>query len=228
MNCCYCSNTCIKKGKQKSGVQKYYCRICNKYQQTNYCKNACDINTNKMIIKLLCNGSGIRDISRVLEISPTTVISRIKAISNLVVNHSYYIKRRTYEVDELKTFVRKKENEYWICCTLEKRSGRIMSLSVGKRTKKTLEKALVPVLLSEPKKIHSDRLKQYKSIIDSEIHNVKKYTINKVERKFLNFRTHLKRLCRRSICFSKSAFMLEAIVKIYVWSTYVKLPAIFQ
>ncbi len=174
----------------------------------------------RCLVKLTCNGSGIRDISRVLEISAKTVIQRIKKLAGLTVIPSTYIKGKTYEADELKTYVAKKENEHWVCCTLEKESGKIMSMSVGKRNKETLRKALTSIVLSEPKKIHSDKLKQYKCLIHEEIHNVKKYTINKIERKFLNFRTHLKRLCRRTIWFSKKAFMLEAVVKIYLWNSF--------
>ncbi|HEX8493561.1 MAG TPA: IS1 family transposase, partial [Pyrinomonadaceae bacterium] len=32
----------------------------------------------------------------------------------------------------------------------------------------------------------------------------------------LNFRTHLKRLQRRTICFSKSTEMHEALIKLYI------------
>lgn len=217
MNCNYCKNSCIKKGFNRNGEQKYFCKECKKYQLRVYKNKACEVGINKMLIKLLFNCSGIRDISRVLEISPTTVIGRIKYLSGLISIPSVFTKGRKYEVDELKTYIGKKENEYWVCCTLEKENGKIMSMSVGRRTKATLKKALAPILLSTPKKIHSDGLKQYKSIIDKEIHNIRQYTINKVERQFLNFRTHLKRLCRRTICFSKKACMLEAVIKIYLW-----------
>ena len=72
-------------------------------------------------------------------------------------------------------------------------------------------------LLPDPEKIHSDKLKQYKSLISKKTHNVKQYTINKIEGKFLNFHTHLKCLSHKTICFSKKAFMLE--VKIYIWNS---------
>lgn len=218
MNCHYCKNTCIKKGKDIRNNQKYFCKTCKKHQLSEYQNKACAVKTNKMIVKLLCNGSGIRDISRVLEISKNTVISKIKEIAQLIKVPTTFYKGRNYEVDELKTFVSKKQNEYWICCGLDKTTKEVVSMSVGKRTKATIHKTLVPLILSEPNKIHTDRLKHYKSLIEETIHNVKQYTINKMERKFLNFRTHLKRLCRRSICFSKTSFMLEATVKIYLWN----------
>jgi insertion element IS1 protein InsB len=217
MECAYCKKLCIKKGFNKNDGQKYFCKHCNKNQLISYVNKACEYSANKMIVTLLCNGCGIRDISRIMTISTTTVIERIKKLANQIILPSLFYIGKKYEVDELKTFVIKKENGYWVCCALEKETGSIVSLSIGKRTKSTLKKVLKPILQSAPTKIHSDRLQIYNTLIHKDIHCVKQYTINKIERKFLNFRTHLKRLCRRSICFSKSVFMLEAILKIYIW-----------
>ncbi len=217
MECTNCKKLCIKKGFNKSNGQKYFCKHCNKNQLMSYVNKACEYNTNKMIVTLLCNGCGIRDMSRIMAISSTTVIKRIKKLAHQIILPSLFYIGKNYEVDELKTFVIKKENGYWVCCALEKETGTIVSMSVGKRNKGTLKKTLAPILQSTPTKIHSDRLLIYSTLIHKNIHCVKHYTINKIERKFLNFRTHLKRLGRRSICFSKSAFMLEAILKIYIW-----------
>jgi hypothetical protein len=41
---------------------------------------------------------------------------------------------------------------------------------------------------------------------------------NHIERKNLSLRTHLKRLNRRTICFSKSLVILSACLRIYFWS----------
>ncbi|WP_409070947.1 IS1 family transposase [Flavobacterium sp.] len=38
-----------------------------------------------------------------------------------------------------------------------------------------------------------------------------------MERKNLSLRTHLKRLNRRSICFSKNLIILNAVLRIYFW-----------
>ncbi len=49
MNCYYCKNVCIKKGKQNNGTQKYYCKACEKYQQESYVKNAYLSGIDKML-----------------------------------------------------------------------------------------------------------------------------------------------------------------------------------
>ena len=66
-------------------------------------------------------------------------------------------------------------------------------------------------------KIFTDRLKNYRYLIDEKVHSVKRFGTNHIERKNLTLRTHLKRLNRRTICYSKSLVVLIAILKIYFW-----------
>ena len=47
-------------------------------------------------------------------------------------------------------------------------------------------------------------------------HTISKAETLNIERHNLNFRTHLKRLHRRTICFSKSSEMHAAVIKLYV------------
>lgn len=218
MDCNYCNAKCIKKGWSLNKKQKYFCKKCHKYQLLNYNNNACKPETNKMVVKMMCNSSGILDISRVLEISTTTIINKIKRVASMIEVPTTFYSGRTYEVDELQTYVKNGEDKYWICCAFERETKRIMSLSVGKRTNETLLKSIKPVLLSNPYRIYSDKLPQYKMLIDGEIHRTKKRETNNIERQFLNFRTHIKRLFRKTICYSKSVLMLEAVVKIYLWN----------
>ncbi|WP_018299231.1 IS1 family transposase, partial [Fangia hongkongensis] len=43
-----------------------------------------------------------------------------------------------------------------------------------------------------------------------------KRNTQKIERKFLTFRTRIKRLARKSICFSKSEFMHDTVIGLYI------------
>ncbi|WDF61884.1 IS1 family transposase [Flavobacterium sp. KACC 22758] len=86
-----------------------------------------------------------------------------------------------------------------------------MSFNVGKRTNKTLNHVLETLKLSEAKKIFTDRLKNYRYLIDEEMHSVKRFDTSHIERKNLTLRTHLKRLNRRTICFSKSLVIFTAV-----------------
>lgn len=71
----------VKYGKTKKGKQRYLCQNPKCRSQTFVLDNAHNgrVPENKAkIISMSINGSGIRDIARVLEISPATVISEIK------------------------------------------------------------------------------------------------------------------------------------------------------
>lgn len=94
----------------------------------------------------------------------------------------------------------------------------IVRFNVGRRNNKTLNKVLISLQLSKAKKIYTDKLKNYRYLIEKKVHSTKHYANNHIERSHLNYRTHLKRLNRRSICFSRSLVMLVCILKIYLWN----------
>ncbi|MBX9732877.1 MAG: IS1 family transposase [Chitinophagaceae bacterium] len=60
-------------------------------------------------------------------------------------------------------------------------------------------------------------MKHYRYLIPKEIHSTKYRGINHIEQKNLSIRTHLKRLNRRTICFSRSLVVLNAVLRIYFW-----------
>jgi transposase-like protein len=79
VKCIHCDNKdVVKMGKQANGKPRCKCNSCNKTFQTHYTNNGAKPQTKQMILKLSTNGSGIRDISRVLNISTNTVLSVLK------------------------------------------------------------------------------------------------------------------------------------------------------
>lgn len=206
----------IKYGKTKSGNQRYICKLCRKTRVENYTYQAYKPDIDKNIIQFTKEGLGIRSTARVLKISTTTLLKRIVVIAKNI--HQPIISRgKTYEVDELCTYIRHKRNFIWLVYALEKDSKSVVSFNVGKRTNKTLSRVLDSLKLSEAKKIFTDRLKNYRYLIDEKLHSVKRFGTNHIERKNLTLRTHLKRLNRRTICFSKSLIVLISVLKIYFW-----------
>ena len=212
MKCNYCKQKCTKQGRQINGKQKYRCKSCYKYQQQHYNKKV----SNQSIINLLKEGCGIRSMSRLLKISPTTTIRKILNISNQLKRPSI-VRGKIYEVDELCTYIGNKNRKLWVAYSLRKDNKEVVNFAVGTRTKRMLQQIINSLLLSEAKTIYTDKLNVYKSLIPVAIHCSKRYRINHIERKNLTLRTHLKRLNRRTICFSKSILMLTACLKIYFW-----------
>ncbi len=65
-------------GKARSGEQRYRCRECYHCFQLDYRYEANKPGVADKIIDMAMNGSGVRDTSRVLGISITTVIAHLK------------------------------------------------------------------------------------------------------------------------------------------------------
>lgn len=216
MSCRYCKGTCIRKGKQQ-GAQIYQCRNCLKYQRRHY-KYQSGLVSDYQIVQLIKEGCGIRSIARILLVSPSTVIRRILKIAAKTKRSSTLLSGQTYQVDELFTYIGNKNNRVCIAYSFNPGTKEVIDLVVGRRTKMNLVKIISTLLLAAAKRIVTDKLNIYKELIPKAIHSTMNRGINHIERQNLNLRTHLKRLNRRTICYSKSIVMLEAVLKIYWWS----------
>lgn len=216
MRCKYCTSYCQKAGKQKNGTQKWHCSSCKRYQQKEYRYHAYNEDINTSIVSLLKEGCGIRSISRLLSISTTTTMRRILWAANEIQKPHVFC-GKTYEMDEIRTYIGKKKRMIWIVYAIRRDTREVMDFKVGPRTNRTLTAVLKTLELSSAKAIYTDGLKHYRYLIQKEVHRVKHRGTNYIERKNLTLRTHLKRLNRRTICFSRSLVMLIACLKIYFW-----------
>ncbi|HWZ03770.1 MAG TPA: IS1 family transposase [Mucilaginibacter sp.] len=214
-NCQYCQSPTVKFGKA-GAIQRYRCKNCKRTQIYTYQKNAYKPGTNADIASHVVEGCGIRSIARLLHIAAGTVLYRIQKIADSI-KKPVIMMEKIYEVDELKTYIKNKSKECWVIYALDKQNGQVVDVKVGGRTKKNLKRVTDTLLLANCKQIFTDGLEIYKHIIPAVLHKVKRYGTNHIERKNLTLRTHLKRLNRKTIAFSKSLLMLEACLKIYFW-----------
>lgn len=220
--CQYCGSGCVRCGKHSNGSQKLHCKICFKYQLQIYANRGCMKNTKDNISKIYLKNVGIRGVSELLGIAPGTVLKAIKKFKHyrpLITFHSH----QEYEIDELQTYVKNKKYKRWVAYAMEKCTRSVVQVAVGRRTNETLKKVVDSVLSLCPKKICTDGLKNYKSLIPSNLHRIQKTQLQLIERNNLTSRGKLRRLNRKTIAFSKSQTMLEASVKLLFW----KEPASF-
>ena len=211
------SENLIKSGKTGSGKQRYCCKECGKRFITEYSYQACQPNTNQQIIQFTKEGLGIRSTARVLRISVTTLLKRIITIAHGIEQPPIPM-GKSYEVDELRTYIGKKSKLRWIVFALDRDSKAVVSFNVGRRTNKTLKRVIHSLELSNARTIYTDKLKNYRYLITRKLHNTHIHSTNHIERKNLTLRTHLKRLNRKTICFSRSLIVLMAVLRIYFWS----------
>jgi insertion element IS1 protein InsB len=122
----------------------------------------------------------------------------------------------TAEADEFWSFVGNKHNQRWTWLAMEKTSGVIIAWHNGKRTDEDLQ-TLINMLSDYPvSKYYTDSWGGYKRLLPEEKHVIGKDETWKIERKNLNFRTHLKRLSRRTICYSKSELVHDNVIGMYI------------
>ena len=216
IKCPNCNKESVKNGLQNN-KQRYKCKLCNKRFQLEYTYKAYNSRTNKLIVNLLKEGCGIRGISRIINISTKTVLSRLLKISNQIKAPHFNKLGCKFEVDEMWTYIKRKEDFIWLTYAIERETKHVIDFYVGRKTKKNIRPLINKVLLLQPTRIYTDRLNIYPSLIPKEIHKRFKYCTNKIERMNLTLRTHIKRLSRKTICFSKSKKHLEAHLKIYFW-----------
>lgn len=237
VTCPNCSTDDIKKhGKTKDGKQRYCCSNNNCETKTfilNYSYNAYLKNIKDSIVDMAINGCGIRDTSRILKVSQNTVIKTILGKNSKLQNVNYSVlnqmsdtdKHTTSvsirpveesELDEMWSFVGKKENQRWLWHAIDHVSGVVLAYVFGSRKDAAFEylKSLL-----EPfgiKRFYSDDWGAYKRKIPSEKHIISKKNTQKIERKHLTLRTRIKRLNRKTICFSKKETMHDTVIGIFI------------
>lgn len=218
MKCNYCSkNSLVKKGK-RCYKQRFRCNNCGKCQQESYIYKLYDITDDKLLKQLNAESVGILSIGRILGYSHGTIQRRILYLRSKVTKPIYCENRQIYELDEMCTYIGKNNpsNYHWIAYAINRKNNQVMDITFGARSSENLGKVVNTLKIQNPLKIITDKLAAYPKLIKPFDHDTKRYANNKIERCNLTLRTHLKRLSRRTICYSKSPKMLEACVILYL------------
>jgi insertion element IS1 protein InsB len=119
-------------------------------------------------------------------------------------------------MDEFRSCVKKKKNQRLTWYVIEKQTGIIISWHNGKRTNQDLKILLSQVRNIPIKKYFTDHLDFYRTFLPLLKHVPGKDQTLQIERKNLNFRTHLKRLTRRTICYSKNEQIHDNLIGMYI------------
>jgi insertion element IS1 protein InsB len=120
------------------------------------------------------------------------------------------------EVDEMWSFVGKKAQQRWLWHAIDHRTGVVLAYVLGTRQDEVFLQ--LKVLLA-PFGIHhfyTDGADVYDRHLDAQQHTVGKTHTQKIERKHLTLRTRLKRLVRKTICFSKSVLLHDIVIGLFV------------
>lgn len=157
MNCRYCSGDLVKAGFYPKRCQRYRCKGCQKYQIAVYRYRAYSSALNAQLVALLTEGVGIRGLGRVLGISTTTVLKRIRALSRHIVRPTPQ-PRATYQLDEMRVVVGCKTNAYWLCYAWCQVTRQVVGYTIGRRNLTNLWAVVSRVLAYNPAAVFTDRL----------------------------------------------------------------------
>ena len=120
------------------------------------------------------------------------------------------------EVDEMWSFVGKKHEPRWLWHAIDHWSGRVLAYVFGRRTDKAflqLKALLEPFGITH---YHTDYWGAYSRHLDADERTPGKRNTQKIERRHLTLRTRIKRLTRKTICFSKSIQMHDIVIGLFV------------
>lgn len=213
--CNYCKTLCIKKG-VRNGIQKYVCPDCGRYQQSKYTYKLYDVKQDEEIIRYSKEGCGISSIARLTGLSKSMVQLRLTEISNLLKKPVYKERNQEYELDGMSVKVAG-EKDIYLIYAINRRTRKIIDFVIGKRTKENIKKVIDSIMHYYPKRIFTDGLNSYPSLIAKNIHKPGRRLTNRIERKNLTLRNMIKRLSKGTLAFSRTTEMLTRVVKICAW-----------
>lgn len=120
------------------------------------------------------------------------------------------------EVDEMWSYVGHKKAQRWLWHAIDHQSGVVLAYVVGRRKDEVF---LQLKALLEPfgiRRYFTDHLGTYQRQLDAKEHSPGKRNTQKIERKHLAWRTRIKRLARKTICFSSSAQLHDIVIGLFI------------
>ena len=120
------------------------------------------------------------------------------------------------EVDARWSFVGSKAQQRWLGHAIDHLTGVVLAYVLGNRADEVfwqLKKVLKPFGLVH---FYTAAAGVYERHLPAAAHTVGKAPTQQIERKHLTLRTRIKRLARKTICCSKSVFMHDTVIGLFV------------
>jgi insertion element IS1 protein InsB len=120
------------------------------------------------------------------------------------------------EVDEMWSFVGKKKEPRWLWHALDHRTGKVLAYVFGRRSDEVFVNLKA---LPEPFGItgyYTDYWGAYERHLPHTVRHPSKRSTQRIEREPLTLRTRIKRLVRKTVCFSKSIVMPDIVIGLFI------------
>jgi insertion element IS1 protein InsB len=120
------------------------------------------------------------------------------------------------ELDEMWSFVGRKQQPRWLWEALDHHTGRVVAYVFGRREDQALlhlKGLLAPLGI---RRFYTDGWGAYRRHLDPHRHVIGKRRTQQLERKHLPLGTRIKRLVRKTICFSKSVQLHAIVIGLFI------------
>ncbi len=213
----------VKNGHDYKGAQKYHCKHCGSYG-TLQAQHGYDAGTRTQVQHAIMERVSLRGIARIFGLSRRTVArwieqwaTRLPPLETTLVAAQV---DDVLELDELWSFVLKKEHKRWVWVALCRRTRQIVAYFIGDRS----EASCLHLWRRIPRDYtrcysFSDFWATYQAIFDRSRHqSVGKDSgqTNHIERWFNTLRQRLARFVRKTLSFSKSDKFHEFVFRLFV------------
>lgn len=126
------------------------------------------------------------------------------------------IKINEVEIDEMWSYVKKRTKQRWLWYAVEHNTGEILAYTFGKRKDSVFMKLKKLLDRFNITMNYTDKWKSYKKYIEKSKHKIGKINTQRIERKNLTLRTRIKRLARKTICYSKTEYMHDIVIGLFI------------
>ena len=139
-------------------------------------------------------------------------------IERLSPSHVEVVLERVAEAkgDELWSCVGKKKEPRWLWHAIDHRTGQVLAYVFGRRKDEVflqLKALLTPFGIT---RYYTDYWGTYQRNLVPAVHSPGKRNTQQIERKHLTLRTRIKRLVRKTICFSQSITMHDIVIGLFI------------
>jgi insertion element IS1 protein InsB len=114
------------------------------------------------------------------------------------------------------SFVHSKAHQRWLWHAIDHQSGAVLAYVLASHQDEAflqLKSLLEPFGIMQ---FYTDGWGAYQRHLAPSLHSVGKRNTQKIERKHLTLRTRIKRLARKTICFSKSIVMHDVVIGLFI------------
>ena len=215
LHCCGVKVVC--NGVKRNGRQNYLCKSCKKQFQERYTYKACEEKNRQLVQRMLVRGSGIRDCSAVTGVSCGAVLRQLKKAAGAVVVKPSRWHYHRVQIDEQWSYVGRKEKKVWMIYAYAVEEDEVLAFTMGKRSEAAVRNLWVKLKDLDIDWFLTDAWEAFQAVLPEAKHVVGKAYTKNIEGINTFFRTRVRRLVRRTVCFSKKLIYHYSMIKLVIY-----------